>query len=54
MVVNGPAAAQCAVALEAMMLEPVLAPLFAGCDAAGQVETGAFAFEIAKQLEARS
>lgn len=52
MVVNGPA--QCAIALEAMMLEPVLAPLFTGCDAVGQVEAGEFALEIAKQLEVRA
>lgn len=48
MVVNG--SSQCAIALEATMLEPVLAPLFAGCDAVGQVEAGEFSLEIAKRL----
>lgn len=52
MVVNG--SAQCAVALEAMLLEPVLAPIFAGCDAVGQVEAGEFALELAKHLEVRA
>lgn len=52
MVVNG--FAQCAVALEAMMFEPVVAPLFAGCDAVGQVEAGEFALQIAKRLEVRA
>lgn len=39
--------------MEAMLLEPLLAPLFAGCDAVGQIEAGEFALEIAKQLEVR-
>jgi hypothetical protein len=46
-------AAQCRIALDAMLLEPVLAPLAAGCDALGQYEAGEFALEIAKQLAAR-
>ncbi len=50
--VNGSIAA-CGAALEAILLEPVLAPLFAGCDAVGQVEAGEFALEIAKRLEVR-
>lgn len=41
------------VAVEAMLLEPVLAPLFKGCDAVGQFEAGEFALEIAKQLGVR-
>lgn len=40
--------------MEAMLLEPVLAPLFAGSGAFGEVEAGEFALEIAKQLEVRS
>jgi hypothetical protein len=36
-----------------MLLEPVLAPLCAGCEALGQYEAGEFALEIAKQLEVR-
>jgi hypothetical protein len=52
MVLNG--SAQCAVALEVMLLEPVLAPIFAGCDAVGQVEAGEFALEMAKRLKVRT
>lgn len=39
--------------MEAMLLEPVLAPLFAGCDGVGQFEAGEFALEVAKQLAVR-
>ena len=39
--------------MEAMLLEPLLAPLFTGCEAVGQVEAGEFALEIAKQLAVR-
>jgi len=39
--------------MEAMLLEPVLAPLFSSCDAIGQAEAGEFALEIAKQLQVR-
>lgn len=46
-------ATQCTVALEAILLEPVLAPLCAGCDALGQYEAGEFALELAKHLEVR-
>ncbi|HEY1977542.1 MAG TPA: hypothetical protein VGG89_13385 [Candidatus Baltobacteraceae bacterium] len=45
--------AQVIVPAEAMLLEPVLAPLFAGCDAIGQVEAGEFALQLAKQLQVR-
>ncbi|HKE36398.1 MAG TPA: hypothetical protein VKB39_03150 [Candidatus Baltobacteraceae bacterium] len=40
------------VAVEAMLLEPLLAPLFEHSDGAGQYEAGEFALEIAKQLGA--
>lgn len=45
--------AQVIVPLEATLLEPVLAPLFAGGDVVAQLEAGTFALELAKQLEAR-
>lgn len=41
-----------AVALEAILLEPVIAPIFTGCDAAA-VEAGEFALQLAKQLQVR-
>jgi hypothetical protein len=47
------AVAQCRVALEAMLLEPVVEPLCKDCDAAGQYEAGEFALEIAKRLPVR-
>jgi hypothetical protein len=46
-------AAPYAVALEAMLLESILAPLCQGCDAVGQYEAGEFALEIAKRLQVR-
>jgi hypothetical protein len=52
--VGSDSAARVAVAMEAMLLEPVLAPLFKDCDAAGEVEAGEFALEIAKQLGVRA
>lgn len=40
--------------MEAMLLEPLLEPLFTGCDAVGQIEAGEFAMQIARQLEVRA
>jgi hypothetical protein len=51
--VDSAAASQAVAGFEAMLLVPVLRPIFAGCDLLGDYGVDVFAAQLARELGAR-